>query len=59
MVSAYTAPDELLGAINSGHVNYYLVKPVSPDRVLKTVREAVETHRLLASVRRRMLGSPP
>ncbi len=52
LVTAYSDLSAAISAINRGHVSRYLHKPWNADELLATVRDAVERHRLKATVQR-------
>ena len=46
IVSGYTDTQDILDAINLGHVDRFIVKPVQVDRLANTVKDALEVYYL-------------
>ena len=54
ILTSYTDADELLEAINTGHVYRYILKPWNAKELKITVKRALETYHLARELERRM-----
>lgn len=51
IVSGYTDTSDILDAINHGHVDRFIVKPIEADRFANTIKDALEIYKLKLALR--------
>ena len=54
IITGYTAPNDIISAINEGHVYRYILKPWSEDELRITITQAVERYYLIQHNRKLM-----
>jgi response regulator RpfG family c-di-GMP phosphodiesterase len=54
IITGYTAPQDLIAAINEGHVYRYILKPWAEDELRITITQAVERYHLIQHNRKLM-----